>query len=147
MHKLHTLLGQHAQLSKLAEQLNAKSHINQFWQSAISPDLSKVSEANRIENTVLYVTAFQSLAASKIKMLQASLLKALENSQNTDPQYKPYKVTSIKVKVQVKSSPRPLPKRVIPISASSAQHISAFADQLADSPLGDVLKRLASKKT
>lgn len=147
MHKLNTLLGQNAQLSKLAEQLHAKSHINQFWQSAITPELSKLSQANRIESTVLHVTAFQTLAASKIKMLQASLLKALENSQNTNPQYKPYKVTSISVKVQVKSNPRPSAKRVIPISESSAQHIYALANQLHDSPLGNALKKLASKKT
>lgn len=147
MLKLTTLFGQHAQLSALTEQLHAKTRIHQFWQSAAPAELANLSTAYSLEDTVLYVAAHQTLVASKIKMLQASLLKALENSQRNNPQFSQCKVTAIKVKVQVKSSPRPRAKRVIPISASSAQHLHAFAEQMAGSPLGDALKKLASKKT
>jgi hypothetical protein len=145
MHKFNALLGQHDQLHRLTELAHANALINAFWQTAVPDYLASMTTANRIEEGVLTVFASNASVASKIKLTQASLLKALENSQKTINDFKHCKVTAIKVKVQVKSTPRPRPKRAIRLSSSGAQHLSQYADSIAGTALGDILKKLASK--
>lgn len=145
MHKLNALFGQHDQLNQLARLAEANALINAFWRSAAPDYLANVTTANNIQDGVLTVFASNASVASKIKLTQASLLKALENSQKTINEFKLCKVTAIKVKVQVKSTPRPRAKRSIKLSLSGAQHLSRYADSIVGTPLGDILKKLAAK--
>lgn len=147
MLKLNAIVSKDTRLRALSEQLQHQSQLQQLWQSAAPKEIALNSVANDLKNGVLHITTTQAIVASKIKMMHASLLKALENSRNTYQHFNQHKVTAIKVKVQVKSTPRPLPSRLIPISASSAQHIRTFADKLAGTPLGDALKKLSANKT
>jgi len=145
MHKLNALLGQHDQLNQLARLAQANALINAFWQTSAPDYLASASTASHIEDGVLIVFASNASVASKIKLTQASLLKALENSQKTIDDFKHCKVTAIKVKVQVKSTPKARAKRVIQLSLSGAQHINRYADSISGTPLGDILKKLAAK--
>lgn len=145
MHKLNAIFGQHNQLNQLTQQAREKALINAFWQTAVPDFLASYTSANALNDGVLTVLATNASAASKIKLMQASLLKALENSQKTFDQFKLCKVTVIKVKVQVKSTPAPLAKRVIKLSSSGAQHLNRYANAIAGTPLGDILKKLAAK--
>lgn len=147
MHKLNALLGQHDQLNQLARLAQANALINAFWQTSAPDYLASASCASHIEDGVLIVFASNASVASKIKLTQASLLKALENSRKTVNDFKLCKVTAIKVKVQVKSTPRPRAKRAIKLSSSGAQHINRYADSIPGTPLGDILKRLAAKSS
>lgn len=145
MHKLNALLGQHDQLNQLARLAQANTLINTFWQTSVPDYIASTSTASHIEDGLLIVFASNASVASKIKLTQASLLKALENSQKTINDFKHCKVTSIRVKVQVKSTPKARPKRVIQLSLSGAQHIHRYAESIAGTPLGDILKKLAAK--
>lgn len=145
MHKLNAIFGQHNQLNQLTQQAREKALINAFWQTAVPDFLASYTSANALNDGVLTVLATNASAASKIKLMQASLLKALENSQKTFDQFKLCKVTVIKVKVQVKSTPAPRAKRVIKLSSSGAQHLNRYANAIAGTPLGDILKKLAAK--
>jgi hypothetical protein len=145
MRKINSLFGQNAQLSVLAEQIHEKELINKLWHSATPIELSKTSYAALLEDGQLIVYASNSATASKIKLSQASLLKALNNSIESYAQYSQCKVTAIKVKVQVKSTPAPSQRRTINLSSTGAQHLKHLADQLGESKLGNILNRLASK--
>lgn len=145
MHKLNAIFGHHDQLNNLTQQAREKTLINAFWQTAAADFLVQHSVANRLEDGVLTVVTPNASIASKIKLMQASLLKALENSQKTIGQFKHCKVTVIKVKVQVKSTAKPRPKRTIKLSSCGAQHLNRYADSIAGTPLGDILKKLSSK--
>jgi len=78
MHKLNALLGQHDQLNQLARLAQANALINAFWQTSAPDYLASASCASHIEDGVLIVFASNASVASKIKLTQASLLKALE---------------------------------------------------------------------
>jgi hypothetical protein len=145
MRKINSLFGQNAQLSALAKQMHEKELINRLWQSATPMELSTTSHAALLENGLLTVFAFNGATASKIKLSQASLLKALNNSIETNAQFSLCKVTAIKIKVQVKSVlPQPQ-RRSISLSSTGAQHLTHLAEQLGESKLGEILNRLASK--
>ncbi|OYY50341.1 MAG: hypothetical protein B7X95_01100 [Methylophilaceae bacterium 17-44-8] len=145
MHKFNALLGQHDQLNQLSQHALANALVNAFWHASVPDYLVSTSNATHLADGVLNVSAVNASVASKIKLTQASLLKALENSQKTVSLFKHCKVTLIKVKVQVKSTPRPRPKRPITLSATGAQHLNQYADSIAGTPLGDILKKLATK--
>lgn len=147
MHKLNAVFGQNNQLSQLTQLAREKAVINAFWQTAVPDFLASYTSANILNDGVLTVFATNASVASKIKLMQASLLKALENSQKTFDQFKHCKVTVIKVKVQVKSTPAPRAKRVIKLSSSGAQHLNRYASAIEGTPLGDILKKLAAKST
>ncbi|EUJ11410.1 Protein of unknown function (DUF721) [Methylophilaceae bacterium 11] len=147
MHKLNAIFGQHNQLNQLTQQAGEKALINAFWLTSVPDFLADHSTANILNDGVLTVFATNASVASKIKLMQASLLKALENSQKTIGQFKHCKVTVIKVKVQVKSTPKPRTKRAIKLSSSGAQHLNRYANTIAGTPLGDILKKLAAKSS
>jgi hypothetical protein len=145
MHQFNALFGQHDQLNQLAQHARANALIQEFWQTSVPDYLASSSYATQLKDSVLTVFAHNASVASKIKLTNASLLKALENSQKTFAHFKLCKVTLIKVKVQVKSTPKPRPKRPIKLSASGAQQLNQYADSIAGTQLGDILKRLATK--
>jgi hypothetical protein len=147
MHQFNALFGQHDQLHQLAQLAHANALIHQFWQMSVPDYLANYSSATHLKEGVLSVSASNASVATKIKLTHASLLKALENSQKNFAEFKLCKVTLIKVKVQVKSTPKARPKRAIKLSSSGAQQLNQYADSIAGTPLGDILKRLAAKGT
>ena len=145
MRKFNSLLGQNAQLSALASQAQEKELLNRLWHSATPAELSTTSHAYKLGNGILTIIADNGATASKIKLSQANLLKAFNNSIEKHSQFNQCKVTAIKVKVQVKSTPLPSMKRSIVLSSTGAQHLKHLATQLGESKLGTILNRLASK--
>lgn len=147
MFKINTVLGQDQTLTKLQQRVDAMALVNEFWQSAAPKLLSEQSVAHQLQDGMLTVLANNAAVASKIKLSQASLLKALKNSQESYAEFSLCKVTAISVKVQVKSSPRAPTKRMIKLSATGAQHLNALAVQMGDSRLAGILKKLAAKQS
>lgn len=121
--------------------LNAHSKDNQFAQEiwgAIAPDnLANFSHASSIKNKQLNLHASNNAVAAKIKLFIPSLLIQLEK--------RGCEVTSIRVKVQVKSNPQPKPKTIKKLSAQAAADLNKLAEKLYGTTLGDALARLATK--
>ncbi len=83
------------------------------------------------------IFANNNAVAAKIKLFMPSLLIKLEKLG--------CEVTSIRVKVQVKSSPQAKPKVIKKISSKAGLNLQLLAKKLAGSPLGDALSKLANK--
>ena len=104
----------------------------------IAPDnLAKVSHASGIKNKQLNLYAHNNAVAAKIKLLIPSLLIQLEKQG--------CEVTSIQVKVQVKSSPQPKSKTIKKLSSKAGNEHNQLAEKLSGTALGDALARLATK--
>jgi hypothetical protein len=147
MRKINALFNESpdSQFSSLAKQANAHLNLRQFWEAIAPKMLSQSSFAGSLNNGQLTIYAHNASVATKIKLMSASLLTELQNLQKTDPFYRVCKVTSITVKVQVKSQPKPLIKKPRKLSIQTADRLINLADQLGDSLLADKLKSLANK--
>lgn len=121
--------------------LNARSIETQAAQkiwAAIAPDnLAQFSHASSIKNKQFTIFADNNAVAAKIKLFIPSLLIKLEKQG--------CEVTSILVKVQVKSTPLTKPKTIKKLSAHAADEINQLSKKLSGTPLGDALARLATK--
>jgi len=145
MKKLNTVLSNDQSLHALTHQVEQKLLIQQWWQSVLPPELLHHCSASHIKDNTLFIIAGNAAVATKIKFLHASLLNKLENSQKTHKNLSNCKVTAIKVKVQVKSTPTKKAKRVPSLNTTNASHLLALSQTLAGSELAHVLTRLAKK--
>jgi len=150
MRKINTLFREsnHAtdsQFNNLTKQANAHLNLRQFWEAIAPKMLSQSSFAGSLNNGQLTIYAYNASVAAKIKLTSASLLTQLQNLQKTDTFYRECKVTSIMVKVQVKSQPKPLIKTPRKLSNQASISLKNLANVLGDTPLADKLKHLANK--
>jgi hypothetical protein len=130
-------------LLKQPELLALKAHskgnevAQEIW-GAIAPDnLAKFSHVSSIKNKQLSLYADNNAVAAKIKLFIPSLLIQLEK--------RGCEVTSIRVKVQVKSNPQPKPKTIKKLSSQAAADLNQLAKKLYGTSLGNALARLATK--
>jgi len=123
-----TALNAHAKEAQAAQKI---------W-SEIAPDnLAQFSHASAIKNQQITIFANNNAVAAKIKLFLPSLLIKLENLG--------CEVTSIRVKVQVKSSHQAKSKVIKKISSKAGAGLQQLAKNLSGTPLGDVLSKLANK--
>jgi hypothetical protein len=150
MRKINALFSENSELNHLAKNVQVHQNLQQLWHAATPKLLSQNSFASSLNNGQLTVYADSSIVASKIKLTLASLLKQLQNLQIIDPLFRECKVTSISVKVQVKSRPKPITKTPRKLSASAATSLKALAENLlmeskGKSALATKLMHLATK--
>lgn len=150
MQKLNALLNTNngktnKQFNGLVAQANAHLNLQQLWEAAAPQAVSKLSSVGHLNNEKLTVYAYNNSVAAKIKLTSGSLLTQLQNLQKTDPLYKPYKVTGIKVKVQVKSQQKRASVRPRTLSRGAATTLRKLADNLGDTSLADKLNKLADQ--
>jgi hypothetical protein len=146
MRKIHALLNHHDAFDAISKKIASRAQLEQLWQTVAPSIIAENSHANHLDNGQLVVFADSAIVANKIKLTQASLLTALQNLQNSTPLLRDCKVTSISVKVQVKSHPQATAKPAKNVSAKAAASLEACASRLGDSPLAQALKSLASKR-
>jgi hypothetical protein len=149
MRKINTLLSENSsdsQFSQLAKQANTHLNLRQFWEAIAPRILSQSSFAGNLNNGQLIIYASNASVAAKIKLTSPSLLTQLQNLALSDPFYRECKVTSITVKVQVKSQPKSTVKTPRKLSSRAAAGLINLADQLGDNLLSAKLKQLASKQ-
>ncbi|MFV1921634.1 MAG: DciA family protein [Methylotenera sp.] len=132
------------QFNKLVAEADKHLDLQQFWQSAAPQAITVSSHVGFIKNQTLTVYAHNNSVAAKIKLTSASLLTQLQNLQKTDPFYKPYKLTGIMVKVQVKSQKTPKYSAPRIVSRRAAATLRKLANDLGDSPLAEKLHKLAN---
>ena len=148
MHKINNLFSATSKKSndafnKLVSQANKHLDLQQFWQAATPKVIGQSSFAGSLNNGLLSIFAHNNSVAAKIKLTSASLLTQLQNLQKNDPFYKLYKVTGIKVKVQVKSQEKHATIEPRSISSSAAATLRKSAASLGDSSLADKLNKIA----
>lgn len=152
MRKLNSLLAIHSvnahsgsELSTLAKQVNAHLNLQQFWEAIAPKIVSQSSFAGSLSNGQLTIYAYNATAAAKINLTSATLLTQLQNLAISDPFYREYKVTAIRVKVQVKSTPKPIVKAPRKLTQNAANKLQGLAEQLGNTALADKLTKLANK--
>lgn len=150
MRKINALFNQtqpsdNSQLSQLTKNVQAHQVLQQLWLTASPTMLGNNSFASNLSNGQLSILADSAIVANKIKLTQASLLTQLQNLQKIDPLFRECKVTSISVKVQVKSRPKTFIKAPRKLSNKASNSIKQLAENLGDSPLAVKLNNLASK--
>lgn len=150
MRKINTLLTESSELQIVKSSAASRVLINKLWQASAPKVLSQSSKAIALENGQLKVLADSPIIANKIKLTQvdliSSLLTQLENLQKNESFLRECKVTSISVKVQVKSAPRPALKAPRIISAKASTNLKKLAQELGDSALAQKLNSLANKR-
>jgi hypothetical protein len=136
MRQFNSLLKQPELIALNARNLEAQAAQN-VW-VAIAPDnLAQFSHANSIKNKQFTLFADNNAVAAKIKLFIPSLLIKLENQG--------CEVTSIQVKVQVKSTQKAKSKTIKKLSSHAAEELNQLSKKLSGTPLGDALARLATK--
>lgn len=134
MRQFNTLLNQPELMALNAHSKEALA-AQEIWK-AIAPDnLATLSHASSIKNKQLTLFANNNTIAAKIKLFVPSLLIQLQKQG--------CEVTSIRVKVQVKSGLVAKPKRLKEISPQAAINLNRLANQLSGTALGDALTKLA----
>lgn len=117
-----------------------------LWQAVAPSHLLAYSHATRLTSGhILNVVASNGAVANKIKLLSASLLTKLQNLANTPEFQHASKVTVIKIKVQVNSSPVLHKRRPRRLTLNAANHLSNLIDELEESDLKDSLNKLISR--
>ena len=136
MRQFNTLLKQPEFIALNAH--NKEQEAAQKIWMAIAPDnLAQFSHATSIKNQQFTIFANSNAVAAKIKLFIPSLLIQLEKQE--------CEVTSIRVKVQVKSTPQVKAKPIKKLSTQAAYDLHQLAEKLAGTPLGEALARLATK--
>lgn len=108
-----------------------------IWEMIAPDNLASFSHAIAIKNQQFTIFAHNNAVAAKIKLFMPSLLIQLEKQD--------CEVTSIRVKVQVISTPQAKPKVIRKLSLQAAIDLNSLATKLTGTPLGDALARLATK--
>ena len=145
MRKINALFIENSALNQLSKNVLAHQFLQQFWQAAAPKILSQNSFASSLTNGQLTLYADSAIVANKIKLTHASLLTQLQNLQKNQPLFRECKVTSIAVKVQVKSRHKVVTKTPRRLSSSAANSLKNLAKTLGDSPLAAKLNSLAQK--
>lgn len=141
----NTAYAQANTLNLLAKKVQLHAVLQQFWLAATPSLISEFSFVGSLVTGLLTVYAKTAIVASKIKLNHANILTQLQDLQQLNPTYQPYKVTAIVVKVQVKSNFKPRLKTPLKVSLAAANKLNSFADSLGESALSYQLKSLASK--
>jgi hypothetical protein len=136
MRQFNSLLNQPELIALNVHTKEAQTAQN-IWEMIAPDNLAKFSHASAIKNQQFTIFAHNNAVAAKIKLFIPSLLIKLEKQE--------CEVTSIRVKVQVKSTPQIKPKVIRKLSSQAASDLKILANKLSGTPLGDALARLATK--
>jgi hypothetical protein len=136
MRQFNVLL-QQPELNALNAHTKEAQLAQKIWETIAPDNLPQFSHASGIKNKELNLYAHNNAVAAKIKLLIPSLLIQLEKQG--------CEVTSIQVKVQVKSSPQAKSKAIKRLSSKAGNELNQLAEKLSGTALGDALSRLATK--
>lgn len=133
MQRFNSLL-KHAELSGLQTRSSETQAAQKIWEAIAPAEVTKFSHASSIKNQQFTVFADNSVVAAKIKLLLPSLLIQLQKQVR--------EVTAIRVKVQAKSSPLPVPKFTKSLSTEAIHQLQKLEVKLSGTSLGESLTKL-----
>lgn len=138
MRRLNALFKNNAELAALTTQAGNLTISQKHWEAVAPDSLKQLTQAGSIKHKRLTVYADNGAVAAKIKMLLPSLLTKLQKQG--------VEVTSIRVEVQVKSSPKKPAKQIRNLSLQASSSLEKLATELGNSALGEAIARLSSRK-
>lgn len=138
MRRFSALFRENAELAALSGHADSLTVSQKIWDATAPEPLRRFTQAGAVKHKRLTVYADNGAVAAKIKLLLPSLLSKLQKQG--------LEVTSIRVEVQVKSDSRKPAKTIRSISPQAASSLSALADELSGSPLGEALARLSRRR-
>ncbi|WP_036300482.1 DciA family protein [Methylotenera sp. L2L1] len=133
MQRFNTLLKQ-PELNELNQRTLESQAAQKLWAEIAPENMAQFSHISSIKNNQFTVYANNNAVAAKIKLLIPSLLIRLEKQG--------YEVTAIRVKVQAKSSPLPVPKSTKSLSPEAINQLHKLEVKLSGTTLGDSLAKL-----
>jgi hypothetical protein len=136
MRQFNSLLKQPELIALNARSIETQA-VQKIWVAIAPENLAQFSHASSIKNKQLTLFTDNNAVAAKIKLFIPSLLINLEKQG--------CEVTSILLKVQVKSTSKPKAKSIKKISSLAAYELNQLSKKLSGTPLGDALARLATK--
>ena len=137
MRRISALFKGNAELAALSGQADSLAVSQKFWQAIVPDPLKQSTQAGSIKHKRLTVYADNGAVAAKVKLLMPSLLINLQKQG--------LEVTSIRVEVQVKSSPRKPLKTMRSLSPQASSRLLKLAQELEGSALGEALARLSRR--
>ncbi|MCB5186239.1 DUF721 domain-containing protein [Methylobacillus gramineus] len=138
MLRISALFTENAELAALSEQAEKLTLSQQQWNAIVPAPLKPYTQAGSVSHKRLTVYADNGAVAAKIKLLLPSLMVGLQKQG--------LEVTSIRVEVQVKSSPAKASKKLRVISPVAAASLEKLAGELKGSALGDAIARLSRRR-
>jgi len=133
MQRFNTLLKQ-PELIELNKRTQESQAAQKLWGEIAPDNMAQFSHISSIKNNQFTVYANNNAVAAKIKLLIPSLLIKLEKQG--------YEVTAIRVKVQAKSSPLPVPKFRKSLSTEAIHQLQKLEVKLSGTSLGESLAKL-----
>jgi hypothetical protein len=133
MQRFNTLLKQ-PELIELNKRTLESQAAQKLWVEIAPDNMAQFSHISSIKNNQFTVYANNNAVAAKIKLLIPSLLIKLEKQG--------YEVTAIRVKVQAKSSPIPVPKFTKSLSTEAIHQLQKLEVKLSGTSLGESLAKL-----
>jgi hypothetical protein len=138
MQRLNAFLRNNTELAQISEKAQKLTACQKLWDAVVPETLKPYTQAGDISHKRLTVYASNGAVAAKVKLLLPSLLTNLQKHG--------LEVTSIRVQVQVQSSPPKPPKVSRKLSPFAATELEKLASQLDDNPaLALMLKKLSSR--
>lgn len=137
MRRFNVLFKENPELAALLGQADNLTASQKIWNTILPDALKPFTQAGSVKHKRLTVYADNGAVAAKIKLLLPSLLTKLQKQG--------LEVTSIRVEMQVKSSPRKSVKPVRSISPEAASSLRKLADELSGSALGEALAKLSRR--
>ena len=137
MRRFNALIKENPELVALVGQADSLTASQKIWNTILPDALKPFTQAGSVNHECLTVYAHNGAVATKIKLLLPSLLTKLQRQG--------LEVTSIRVEMQVKSSPRKPAIPVRNISPKAASSLSKLANELSGSALGEVLTKLSRR--
>lgn len=138
MQRINAFLRNNADLALISSKTQNLTACQKLWDAVAPETLKPYTQAGDINHKRMTVYASNGAVAAKVKLLLPSLL--------TNLQKQGLEVTSIRVQVQVQSSPRKPPKTARELSTFAATELEKLAEQLEDNPaLAASLKKLSAR--
>ncbi|ROH86358.1 DUF721 domain-containing protein [Pseudomethylobacillus aquaticus] len=108
------------------------------WKTTVPEALQPYLHVGRLQDHELVVFATNGSVAAKLRLLTPTMLNKLQKQG--------LEVTSIRVRVQVLSASQPSIKPKRTVSTAASRQLQQLAESLGESPLSEVIKRLASHR-
>ena len=136
-----TLLGESAELRPLAERLQLIKRLQRRYRTIAPESLARASRVCAIDGTTVVVCASSGSVAAALRHLAPRLLEGLRGVRKTPKSSRDQELNSIRIEVQVETPP---PRRpVVSRGEMPQEKLAAVAKGLSDSPLKDVLQKIA----
>lgn len=137
MRRISALLKENAELVALSGHADSLTVLQKIWATSAPDSLKQFTQAGNVKHKRLTVYADNGAVAAKVKLLLPSLLTTLQKHG--------LEVTSIRVQVQVKSSPRKPAKTIRRLSPKASSSLGELAHELNGTALGDALAKLSRR--